>query len=99
MPIARLFLPILLALASACATTPADSGAAPAFYVMRHLHTPEGERDPDLTAEGQRHAALLAGWFGRARPNQSASRAACRCPSAVRSGSRSPSGVWRWRMT
>jgi hypothetical protein len=22
-------------------------------YVMRHLHTPQGERDPDLTAEGR----------------------------------------------
>ena len=68
MPIARLILPILLALASACATTPADSGAAPAFYVMRHLHTPEGERDPDLTAEGRRQAGLLAGRFGEAPP-------------------------------
>ena len=32
-------------------------------YVMRHLHTPAGERDPDLTAEGRRAAAALTGLF------------------------------------
>ena len=42
----------------ACATAdraPSD----PATYVVRHLHTPEGERDPDLLPEGRRVAALL----------------------------------------
>ena len=63
----------LLALAasalSACTTTPAETGPQPAYYVVRHLHTPEGQRDPDLTAEGRRQADLLAGWFGsRAAP-------------------------------
>ena len=62
----RFILTALIALAAGCAT-PAPP-TAPTVYVMRHLHTPEGERDPDLTAEGQRHAALLADWFGRARP-------------------------------
>ncbi|MDQ4087100.1 MAG: histidine phosphatase family protein, partial [Pseudomonadota bacterium] len=47
----------LFALAS-CATT-APVRPEPVYYVMRHLHTPAGERDPDLTAEGQRQAALL----------------------------------------
>ena len=42
---------------SGCATTP--TAPAPAFYVMRHLNTPAGERDPDLLPEGQRLAALL----------------------------------------
>lgn len=42
---------------SACATTPPTP--APAFYVMRHLNTSAGERDPDLLPEGQRAAALL----------------------------------------
>ena len=42
---------------SACATTPA-AGAARRLYVVRHLHTPAGERDPDLTAEGQRAGGL-----------------------------------------
>ena len=68
MPILRLFALAALALASACATAPAEEPAQPVFYVMRHLHTPEGQRDPDLTAEGQRQATLLAGWFARERP-------------------------------
>ena len=54
----------LLALA-ACATTAAP--APPVTYVMRHLNTPAGERDPDLLPEGQRAAAALAAWFGRER--------------------------------
>ena len=58
---------VLLALA-ACATMRAP--APPATYVMRHLNTPAGERDPDLLPDGQRAAALLVGWFQRegARP-------------------------------
>jgi broad specificity phosphatase PhoE len=28
-------------------------------YVMRHLHTPAGAQDPDLTAEGKAHAQKL----------------------------------------
>ena len=44
-------------LLAACATTP--PAPAPAYYVVRHLNTPAGERDPDLLAEGQRVAALL----------------------------------------
>jgi len=54
----------LFALA-ACATT-AASGPPP-IYVMRHLNTPEGQRDPDLLPEGQRAAAALPDWFGRTR--------------------------------
>lgn len=44
-------------------------GAAPALptkqtvHVMRHLDTPEGMRDPDLTEQGQRRAAALSRWF------------------------------------
>jgi broad specificity phosphatase PhoE len=49
----------------ACATT-AGSGPPP-VYVMRHLNTPEGQRDPELLPEGQRAAAALPGWFGRER--------------------------------
>jgi broad specificity phosphatase PhoE len=67
MPILRLFFPVLLVLASAC-TTALPAEPAPAFYVVRHLNTPEGQRDPDLAAEGRRVAALLAGWFGEAPP-------------------------------
>ena len=47
---------------SACAST-GTTEPSPAYYVVRHLHTPAGERDPDLTAEGQRQAQLLAAWF------------------------------------
>jgi broad specificity phosphatase PhoE len=54
----------LLALA-ACATTSGSTG--PVTYVMRHLDTPAGERDPDLLPEGQRAAAALATSFGRER--------------------------------
>jgi broad specificity phosphatase PhoE len=57
---------VLLALA-ACAT--AREPQPPATYVMRHLNTPAGERDPDLTADGQRNAMLLANWFGTERPD------------------------------
>ena len=66
MPILRLLTAALLLAFSACATTPAENGAA--YYVVRHLHTPEGERDPDLTAEGQRQARLLAEMLASARP-------------------------------
>lgn len=55
----------LLALAG-CATPRAPE--PPATYVMRHLNTPAGERDPDLTPEGQRTATALASWFREAPP-------------------------------
>jgi broad specificity phosphatase PhoE len=37
--------------------------AAPTVYVMRHLDTPEGERDPDLTDAGRANAQALVHWF------------------------------------
>src|ERR1044072_8549627 len=49
----------------ACAT--ASSPAPAPIYVMRHLDTPQGERDPDLLPAGQRAAQALAGRFGRER--------------------------------
>jgi len=57
-----------LALLAACATTSAPPPAGPNVYVVRHLHTPAGERDPDLLPEGRRVALLLANWFGDDRP-------------------------------
>ncbi|HST35266.1 MAG TPA: phosphoglycerate mutase family protein [Allosphingosinicella sp.] len=55
-----------LAMLAACATVPATP-PAPNIYVVRHLNTPAGQRDPDLLPEGQRVAQLLATWFGRER--------------------------------
>ena len=60
MPLIRLLALMLFALAPACTTAPAEAIQSPVYYVMRHLHTPEGERDPDLTSEGRRHAGMLA---------------------------------------
>jgi broad specificity phosphatase PhoE len=60
----------LLALAG-CAT-PRPPGPPPATYVMRHLNTPAGERDPDLLPEGRRAAAALVGWFARERARPAA---------------------------
>lgn len=55
----RLILPAALLLLAGCASVGASADLRP-DYVLRHLNTPEGERDPDLTPEGQRAAALLA---------------------------------------
>jgi phosphohistidine phosphatase SixA len=63
----RLITILLALMLGACATT-AEAPAGPTYYVMRHLHTPAGERDPDLTAEGQRQAALLADRFDEEAP-------------------------------
>lgn len=63
----RLLAILLVLLTGACAsrnTTPAQ----PHYFVMRHLHTPAGEQDPDLTAEGQNAARLLAARLAGERP-------------------------------
>ena len=57
----------LLLLMTAC-VTPQAAPPQPNFYVMRHLHTPAGATDPDLTAEGRRYAALVSDWFRRDPP-------------------------------
>ena len=61
-----LFLAAALAALAACATTPTPP--EPVFYVMRHLNTPAGERDPDLLPEGQRLALVLAERLGDTPP-------------------------------
>ena len=66
MPLFRLAAFALLALAAGCASAAPPS--PPNIYVMRHLDTPTGERDPDLVPQGQRRAALLATWFQDERP-------------------------------
>jgi phosphohistidine phosphatase SixA len=55
----------LALLALPACTTAATSGPPP-VYVMRHLNTPQGQRDPDLLPEGQRAARALAGRLGHA---------------------------------
>jgi broad specificity phosphatase PhoE len=64
----RALLLVALAALAGCATTPAERPAASVFYVMRHLNTPAGERDPDLLPEGQRAAETLARTFRGERP-------------------------------
>lgn len=67
MTIARLWLLAAFAALAACTTTAAPP-PAPSIFVMRHLNTPAGERDPELLPEGRRSADLLATWFGTERP-------------------------------
>lgn len=67
MTMIRTLLLTVLALLPACATF-GDAGAEPAYFVMRHLDTPAGERDPDLLPEGRRAAEALARWFGNRPP-------------------------------
>lgn len=62
MPHKHWFTPLALLAAlllPACATTNGMAASDSAIYVVRHLHTPEGERDPDLLPEGRRVAILL----------------------------------------
>lgn len=66
-----LLIALLPALAGCATTTDPSLGTTmsqPVYYVMRHLHTPEGQRDPDLTAEGHAAAQRLVGLFERERP-------------------------------
>lgn len=51
---------------AACSTMSAHAGDG--HWVMRHLDTPRGERDPDLTETGQARARALDCWFGDRRP-------------------------------
>jgi broad specificity phosphatase PhoE len=62
MTLFRLILPLLLLFAGACMLPPVPQ-PGPDFYVVRHLNTPEGANDPDLTPEGQQNAQRLADWF------------------------------------
>lgn len=42
---------------------PDGAPAQAPVYVMRHLDTPEGQRDPDLTERAQKGAWALTEWF------------------------------------
>ena len=67
MNIKTLAVALLVAFASAVghAATPAQ----PNIYVMRHLHTPAGVSDPDLTDEGKKYAAAVSHSFQRDPPD------------------------------
>jgi broad specificity phosphatase PhoE len=68
MSIARFAVAALLLILAGCAYI-APVQAPATFYVMRHLHTPAGATDPDLTPEGQRRAQLLAQHFASEPPS------------------------------
>lgn len=58
----KLVLAAMIAALIGAAAVAAMPGAQ-TVYVMRHLNTPEGERDPDLTDAGKANAGALVGWF------------------------------------
>jgi broad specificity phosphatase PhoE len=66
MNVKMIALGLLAALASWAAA--AEAPAQPNIYVMRHLHTPAGVSDPDLTAEGVKYAAAVDEWFRQDPP-------------------------------
>lgn len=63
MTLLRLIPALFLIALAACFPVAPQEPPGPSFYVMRHLHTPQGVNDPELTAEGQRNAAMLPGFF------------------------------------
>ena len=58
-----------LLVAFASATSAAAASVWPNIYVMRHLHTPAGVTDPDLTAEGMKYALAVSHSFGSDPPD------------------------------
>ena len=58
----------LLAGLAGCATTGAAPRPQPNIYVMRHLHTPAGVSNAELTEQGLRFAGLTSEWFRRDPP-------------------------------
>ena len=67
MSIKTIAVALLVAFASAVST--AETPVQPNIYVMRHLHTPAGVSDPDLTPEGMKYALAVSHSFERDRPD------------------------------
>ena len=67
----RLLLIALLAGLAGCATTAVTTAPPPQpnIYVMRHLHTPAGVSNAELTEEGRRFALVASDWFRRDPPD------------------------------
>lgn len=64
----RLLSALLLLALAACFPVAPQVPLGPSYYVMRHLETPQGANDPDLTSQGQANARLLPAWFEHDRP-------------------------------
>ncbi len=64
----RAFLISAVIALGACVSTQRPLTPVPNIYVMRHLNTPKGVTNPDLTAEGQATAEALASWLSRDPP-------------------------------
>jgi phosphohistidine phosphatase SixA len=62
----RLLLALLLLALAGCATVPTKR--MPNIYVMRHLNTPEGVPNAQLTDEGRRKAEAIAEWLKKDPP-------------------------------
>lgn len=58
---------LVIAFLALCACATMAAPAPPVTFVVRHLNTPAGERDPDLLPEGQRAAVALADRLGDER--------------------------------
>lgn len=69
MPFLRLIPALFLIALAACFPVAPQEPPGPSFYVMRHLHTPQGVTDPELTPEGRRQAALLPSFFQGDQPS------------------------------
>jgi broad specificity phosphatase PhoE len=64
----RVFLMSALCVLASCMSTPLITAPVPNVYVVRHLNTPKGMTDPDLTPEGLAAADALARWLSRDPP-------------------------------
>lgn len=67
MTIKTIAVALLVAFASAVGS--AATPVQPNFYVMRHLHTPAGVSDPDLTDQGKLYALAVSHSFQRDPPD------------------------------
>jgi broad specificity phosphatase PhoE len=65
----RNFLILAIFMLAGCASFQPTNAPAPNIYIMRHLNTPQGAVDPDLTPQGMATAVALAQWISRDPPS------------------------------